>query len=77
MEIAKGIGYPVMIKASAGGGGKEPARGLQRQKRSKALPPAATGPQQLGDDIFIEKFVQEPRHIEIQVVGDATAMSFT
>jgi propionyl-CoA carboxylase alpha chain len=72
MEIAEQIGYPVMIKASAGGGGKgmriayskaEVAEGFARS-RSEAK-------SSFGDDrMFIEKFITDPRHIEIQVLGD-------
>jgi propionyl-CoA carboxylase alpha chain len=72
-RIAAEIGYPVMIKASAGGGGKgmriawskaEVREGFERA-RSEAK-------SSFGDDrVFIEKFVVEPRHIEIQVLGDA------
>jgi len=73
VEIAKGIGYPVMIKASAGGGGK----GLRMAYNDKEALEGFTSCRNearnsFGDDrIFIEKFVQEPRHIEIQVLGDA------
>jgi propionyl-CoA carboxylase alpha chain len=73
VEIAKGIGYPVMIKASAGGGGK----GLRVAFNDKEALEGFTACQNearnsFGDDrIFIEKFVQEPRHIEIQVLGDS------
>jgi len=73
VEIAKDIGYPVMIKASAGGGGK----GLRVAYNDKEAFEGFTACQNearnsFGDDrIFIEKFVQEPRHIEIQVLGDA------
>ncbi len=73
VEIAKGIGYPVMIKASAGGGGK----GLRVAFNDKEAFDGFASCQNearnsFGDDrIFIEKFVQEPRHIEIQVVGDS------
>lgn len=72
VKISKEIGYPVMIKASAGGGGKgmriawndEDAReGFQSSKNEAK--------NSFGDDrIFIEKFVTQPRHIEIQVLGD-------
>lgn len=72
IKIARQIGYPVMIKASAGGGGKgmrvayndEEARdGFERSKSEAAS--------SFGDDrIFIEKFVEQPRHIEIQVLAD-------
>ena len=73
VEIAKGIGYPVMIKASAGGGGK----GLRVAYNDKEAFEGFASCQNearnsFGDDrIFIEKFVQEPRHIEIQVLGDS------
>src|ERR1700686_452567 len=72
VKIANEIGYPVMIKASAGGGGKgmriaysqaEVAEGFARS-RSEAK-------SSFGDDrMFIEKFITDPRHIEIQVLGD-------
>ncbi|SDL98684.1 propionyl-CoA carboxylase alpha chain [Oryzisolibacter propanilivorax] len=73
VEIARGIGYPVMIKASAGGGGK----GLRVAFNDKEAHEGFASCQNearnsFGDDrVFIEKFVQEPRHIEIQVLGDA------
>jgi propionyl-CoA carboxylase alpha chain len=73
VTISKQIGYPVMIKASAGGGGKgmriawnddEAREGFARSKSEAAS--------SFGDDrIFIEKFIVEPRHIEIQLLGDA------
>ena len=73
VEIAKGIGYPVMIKASAGGGGK----GLRVAFNDKEAFEGFTACKNearnsFGDDrVFIEKFVEEPRHIEIQVLGDS------
>jgi len=73
VEIAKGIGYPVMIKASAGGGGK----GLRVAFNDKEAFEGFTSCRNearnsFGDDrVFIEKYVEEPRHIEIQVLGDA------
>ena len=73
VEIAKGIGYPVMIKASAGGGGK----GLRVAFNDKEAHEGFTSCRNearnsFGDDrVFIEKFVEQPRHIEIQVLGDA------
>ncbi|SLN27983.1 Acetyl-/propionyl-coenzyme A carboxylase alpha chain [Roseivivax jejudonensis] len=73
VKISAEIGYPVMIKASAGGGGKgmriawtddEAREGFQSSKNEAAS--------SFGDDrIFIEKFVTQPRHIEIQVLADA------
>ncbi|MFL2757140.1 MAG: acetyl-CoA carboxylase biotin carboxylase subunit [Paracoccaceae bacterium] len=72
LSISEKIGYPVMIKASAGGGGKgmriawndtEVKEGFQSSKNEAAS--------SFGDDrIFIEKFVTQPRHIEIQVLAD-------
>jgi propionyl-CoA carboxylase alpha chain len=73
VSIAKDIGYPVMIKASAGGGGK----GLRVAYNDKEALEGFTACQNearnsFGDDrVFIEKFVEEPRHIEIQVLGDS------
>lgn len=71
--IAGEIGYPVMIKASAGGGGKgmriawNDAEALEGYKLSKT-----EAIKSFGDDrIFIEKFVEEPRHIEIQLIADS------
>jgi len=73
VKISNDIGYPVMIKASAGGGGKgmriawddqEAREGFQSSKNEAA--------NSFGDDrIFIEKFVTQPRHIEIQVLADS------
>ena len=71
-KIAGEIGYPVMVKASAGGGGK----GLRIVWKEAELAQAITSSQNearssFGDDrLFIEKYVTEPRHIEIQVLGD-------
>ncbi|MDR6860611.1 acetyl/propionyl/methylcrotonyl-CoA carboxylase subunit alpha [Variovorax guangxiensis] len=73
VEIAREVGYPVMIKASAGGGGK----GLRVAYNDKDAFDGFTSCRNearnsFGDDrVFIEKFVEEPRHIEIQVLGDA------
>jgi len=73
VQIAKDIGYPVMIKASAGGGGK----GLRVAFNDKEALEGFTACQNearnsFGDDrIFIEKFVEQPRHIEIQLLGDS------
>ena len=73
VEIARKIGYPVMIKASAGGGGK----GLRvahddAQAEEGYASCRSEARNSFGDDrVFIEKFVEEPRHIEIQVLGDA------
>jgi propionyl-CoA carboxylase alpha chain len=72
IEIANGIGYPVMIKASAGGGGKgmRIARSAD-EVREGFLTSTAEAKSSFGDDrVFVEKFVENPRHIEIQVLGD-------
>ena len=71
-KIAKKIGYPVMIKASAGGGGKgmravwKEKDLLQLWESAKQESKAAFG----NDDMYMEKLVENPRHIEIQIVGD-------
>ena len=71
-KAAEKIGYPVMIKASAGGGGK----GMRIAENAKILREAMPQAQNearasFGDDrVFIEKFISEPRHIEIQILGD-------
>src|SRR4029450_3386782 len=72
VKIAKDIGFPVMMKASAGGGGeglglawseKDVREGCEATKRE--------GLNSFGDDrVFIEKFIEQPRHIEIQLLGD-------
>ena len=73
VQIAKDIGYPVMIKASAGGGGK----GLRVAFNDKGAFEGFSScrneaKNSFGDDrVFIEKFVESPRHIEIQVLGDS------
>ena len=73
VKIADSIGYPVMIKASAGGGGKGLRIAFNSAEAREGFEGArAEAISSFGDDrIFIEKFVQEPRHIEIQVLGDS------
>ncbi|MDO8902898.1 MAG: acetyl/propionyl/methylcrotonyl-CoA carboxylase subunit alpha [Phenylobacterium sp.] len=72
VQIAEEIGYPVMIKASAGGGGKGIRVAWTRQDVEEGFPAVqAEAKSSFGDDrIFIEKFIESPRHIEIQVLGD-------
>jgi pyruvate carboxylase subunit A len=71
-DIALEIGYPVMLKASAGGGGI----GIQMVEDEKQMEKALASVRKLakssfGDDsVFIEKFIQDPRHIEYQIIGD-------
>ncbi|MDB5684993.1 MAG: acetyl/propionyl/methylcrotonyl-CoA carboxylase subunit alpha [Sphingomonas bacterium] len=71
-EIAGGIGYPVMMKASAGGGGKGMRLAFSEQDVREGFDAVRReGLASFGDDrVFIEKFVESPRHIEIQLLGD-------
>ncbi len=72
VRIADEIGYPVMIKASAGGGGKGMRIAHSRDEVSEGFDRARSEARSsFGDDrVFIEKFIVNPRHIEIQVLGD-------
>ena len=72
VEIARGIGYPVMIKASAGGGGKGLRVAWNDKDASEGFDSCRNEARNsFGDDrVFIEKFIEQPRHIEIQVLGD-------
>jgi len=73
VEIAKGIGYPVMIKASAGGGGKGLRVAFNDQEAFEGFSSCVNEAKNAFNDdrVFIEKYVLEPRHIEIQVLGDS------
>ncbi|MFN3416188.1 MAG: acetyl-CoA carboxylase biotin carboxylase subunit [Caldimonas sp.] len=73
VEIAREIGYPVMIKASAGGGGKGLRVAYNDKEAHEGFASCRNEARNsFGDDrVFIEKFVEEPRHIEIQVLGDS------
>ncbi|HEV7577121.1 MAG TPA: acetyl-CoA carboxylase biotin carboxylase subunit, partial [Caldimonas sp.] len=73
VEIARKIGYPVMIKASAGGGGKGLRVAWNDAQAEEGFASCRNEAKaSFGDDrVFIEKFVEQPRHIEIQVLGDA------
>ena len=73
VRIAKDIGYPVMIKASAGGGGKGLRVAFNDKEAAEGFESCRNEARNsFGDDrVFIEKFVEQPRHIEIQVLGDA------
>jgi len=72
MRVAKDIGYPVLVKAAAGGGG----RGMKVARTEKDLPHAfsqarAEAKAAFGDDaVYLEKYLTLPRHIEVQVIGD-------
>ena len=73
VKIAQSVGYPVMIKASAGGGGKGLRVAYNDLQASEGFTACRNEARSsFGDDrVFIEKFVIEPRHIEIQVLGDS------
>lgn len=72
LKIAEKIGYPVMLKASAGGGGKgmrivNDASEFEEQMQKAQMEASAS----FGNDaMYLEKFVEEPRHVEIQIIGD-------
>src|SRR5215218_3649640 len=72
IKISQEIGYPVMIKASAGGGGKGIRVAWNKKDVEEGFPAVkAEAKSSFGDDrIFIEKFIESPRHVEIQVLGD-------
>ena len=71
-KLAKGIGYPVILKATAGGGGKgmrivwKESEFEEQWDKARQEAAAAFG----NDGIYVEKFIEEPRHIEIQIIGD-------
>jgi acetyl-CoA carboxylase, biotin carboxylase subunit len=71
-KIAREIGYPVLVKAAAGGGGRGMKVALSEEHLSVALATArAESKAAFGDDaLYMEKYLQKPRHIEIQVIGD-------
>lgn len=73
IQIAKGMGYPVMLKATAGGGGKGMRAVWKEEDLLKAWESARqeAGAAFGNDGMYMEKLIEEPRHIEIQVVGDA------
>ena len=75
VKVARDIGYPVMVKASAGGGGKGMRiAASDAEVRDGFRSAASEAKSSFADDrIFIEKYIEEPRHIEIQVLGDTFA----
>jgi len=72
-KIAKKIGYPVMLKATAGGGGKGMRAVWTEDELEKAWESARQESKAAfnNDDMYMEKLIEEPRHIEIQIVGDS------
>src|SRR5260370_4476959 len=75
VKIAEEIGYPVMIKASAGGGGKGMRVAKRKQEVAEGFARARSeAKSSFGDETaFIEEFIVDPRHVEIQVLGDKHA----
>jgi propionyl-CoA carboxylase alpha chain len=73
VKIAREIGYPVMIKASAGGGGKGMRLAHDDQEAREGFVSASNEARSsfADDRVFIEKYIEQPRHIEIQVLGDS------
>ena len=75
-KLAEEVGYPVMLKATAGGGGKG-MRGVWKKEDLKGAWDSARQESKAAfgnDDMYMEKLIEEPRHIEIQVVGDSTGL---
>ena len=72
LKVAKEIGYPVMVKASAGGGGRGMRLVLKEEELLDAVDSARreSGAAFGNDELYMEKFIEEPRHIEIQIAGD-------
>ena len=71
--LAEGVGYPLLVKASAGGGG----RGMRLVEEPRDLAAAVAAAQREAaaafgsDEVFVERYLQEPRHIEVQIMGDS------
>ena len=79
MEQAERIGYPIMIKAVRGGGGKGMRIAFNREEFKSQLASAKTEALKSfnNDDMLIEKFVEQPRHVEVQIFGDHHGNYFT
>ncbi|MDR1159061.1 MAG: acetyl-CoA carboxylase biotin carboxylase subunit [Syntrophomonadaceae bacterium] len=72
LDIAEDIGYPVIIKASAGGGGRGMRLAHNKEALSEALDMAKieAGAAFGNEEVYVEKYIEEPRHIEVQILGD-------
>lgn len=72
LEVAKSIGYPVIVKATAGGGGRGMRVAADEEELSKAIRQAQKEAETAFGNagVYLEKYVEEPRHVEIQVMGD-------
>jgi acetyl-CoA carboxylase, biotin carboxylase subunit len=73
VQAAAGIGYPVLIKASGGGGGRGMRRVTSEAELRQAFPQARSESQAAfgSGDLFLEKYLERPRHVEIQILGDS------
>ena len=73
VEAARSIGYPILIKASGGGGGRGMRRVTSESELRQAFPQARSESQAAfgSGDLFLEKYVERPRHVEIQILGDS------
>jgi len=76
--VAKEIGYPVMLKASAGGGGKGMRIVFEESEIEKAFQNASTeaGAAFSNPELYVEKYIENPRHIEIQILGDVDGKAY-
>src|SRR5690606_839318 len=72
IELARGMGYPVIVKATAGGGGRGMKVARDDDEMRIALSTARTEAKAAfgNDSVYIEKYLQKPRHIEVQLMGD-------
>ena len=72
LEVASTLGYPIIIKASSGGGGRGMIKVFKEEDLDESLKKASTEAEKSFNDkrVYIEKYLQNPKHIEIQVIGD-------
>ncbi|MFD2371627.1 acetyl-CoA carboxylase biotin carboxylase subunit [Brevibacillus sp. GCM10020057] len=72
LEVAKGIGYPVIVKATAGGGGRGMRLAYDEEELERAIHQAQKEAEAAFGNagVYLEKYVEEPRHVEIQIMGD-------
>lgn len=79
IEVARQIGYPVMIKAAAGGGGKGMRVAYNEEELKKGYQTARgeAGAAFGNSDVYLEKFIRQPRHVEVQILGDSFGNVFS